>query len=133
MKILHKVEGLVTITWEEDLKAIRLSWENLYREDSGVRDAVEWAFDYVRQNGVKNWIADLSEVETHLSEGDKEWAMRRFNQTIVELGIDRFVTIKPCNMETISDWDESARETFAKNLDLFHVASLEEAAFALRA
>jgi hypothetical protein len=126
--IIHQVEGLVIVYWEEDVQAIRPKWETLYREDTALRDALEWCFIYVQQYNVKNWVADLSEFKEGLSEPDKSWATKHFNRRIVEIGIERFVTlITPQQMEKISNWDASAREKFKSKLSLFHASSLEEA------
>ena len=91
--IIHQVEGLVIVYWEEDVQAIRPKWETLYREDTALRDALEWCFIYVQQYNVKNWIADLSEFKEGLSEPDQSWATKHFNRRIVEIGIERFVTL----------------------------------------
>ena len=48
--IIHQVEGLVIVYWEKDVQTIRLKWETLYREDSTLRDALEWCFTYVQQH-----------------------------------------------------------------------------------
>ena len=131
--IIHQIEGLVSVCWEKDVQAIRPKWETLYREDTALRDALEWCFTYVQKHNVKNWIADLSEFKEGLSKPDQIWATKYFNQRIIEIGIERFVTIiTPQKMEKISNWDTSARETFKSKLSLFHAGSLEEAKNLLR-
>ena len=131
--IIYQVEGLVIVYWEKDVQAIHLKWETLYREDSTLRDALEWCFTYVQQHSVKNWIGDLSEVKEGMSDSDQVWAIKYFNQKIVELGIERLVTITtPRQIEMISNWDERARETFNSKLSFSHVGSLEEAKNLLR-
>jgi hypothetical protein len=63
-----------------------------------------------------------------LSEPDQSWATKHFNRRIIEIGIERFVTlIAPQQMKMISSWDASARETFKSKLSLFYAGSLEEA------
>jgi hypothetical protein len=87
----------------------------------------------VQQQSVKNWIADLSEFKKGMSDSDQVWAINYFNQKIVELGIERLVTITtPRQIEMISNWDERARETFKSKLSLSQVGSLEEAKNLLR-
>ena len=131
--IIHRVEGLVSVYWEKDVQAIRPKWATLYREDTALRDALGWCFTYAQQHNVKNWIADLSEFKDGLSDSDQIWATKYFNQKIVEIGIEKFVTIiTPQQIEQISNWDASARETFRSKLSLFHASSLEEAKNLLR-
>ncbi len=126
--VIHQIEGLVSVFWEKDVQAIRPKWETLYREDTALRDALEWCFTYVQQHNVKNWIADLLDFKEGLSETDQRWATKYFNQRIVEIGIERFVTlITPQKIEKITNWDASARQTFKSKLNLFHAGSLEEA------
>ena len=131
--IIHHIEGLVSVYWEKDVQAIRPKWETLYREDAALRDVLEWCFTYVQQYNVKNYIADLSEFKDGLSESDQTWAIIYFNKRIVEIGIERFVTIITSRqIDKFSNWDASARKKFKAKLSLFHASSLEEAKNLLR-
>ena len=48
-ELILREPDLVTVAWEEDIQAIVIKWDTLYREDTGVRDALEAGVDRCRR------------------------------------------------------------------------------------
>ena len=130
-ELILRQPDLVTVTWEPDIPAIVIKWETLYREDTGVRDALEACFDYVRKNAVANWIADTSEARAGLSDADAKWAEESFNKTIASLGLQEFIlvnTLSPGGESSgIEEWLAAARKEIGDALRMRLAASMTEA------
>lgn len=133
--VIYEVPELVTVYWEDDVKAIHPTWQTIYREDTGFRDALEICFQYVRDYGVKHWIADISQCDSGMSQADEEWAARYFNKTIVEIGIEKFVLLTPeaqtGNATIADDWEEGAKQAVGSQVQFLRASTLEEAKQAL--
>lgn len=129
-EIVHKTPELVVVTWESELEAILISWDTLYREDSAIMDTLEFCFDYVRANGVKNWVADVSRAKAQLSKADAEWADGHFNKTIVTLGLASFILVtaprKEGEVSDIEQWLEESKRKIGDSLAMFHATSMNE-------
>ena len=128
--IIHQTPELVVVTWEPGLEAILISWDTLYREDSAVTDTLEFCFDYVRNNGVKRWIADVSRAKAQLSKADAEWADGHFNKVIVTLGLETFILVtapgKDGEISDIEQWMEEAKRKIGDRLAMFHATSMND-------
>lgn len=129
-EIIHEVPELVTVTWEEHLRAILFRWDTLYREDTAVRDALEFCFDYVRRNGVKNWVADVSAAKVQMSAADEQWSDQYFIMTLATLGLDIFVLVtapsEAGEASPIEEWMEGARREIGGSLAMSHATSMDE-------
>ena len=134
--VIYEVPGLVTVYWEDDVKAIHPAWKTICREDTGFRDALEVCFQYVIDNQVKHWIADISQCGSGMSQADEEWAARYFNKQIVEIGIEKFVLLTPeaktSNSRIADDWEEGAKQAVGSQVRFLRASTLEEATQALR-
>ena len=135
-ELILREPDLVTVTWEEDIQAIVIKWDTLYREDTGVRDALDACFDYVRKNAVANWIADTSEAEAGLSDADAKWSEQRFNKTIASLGLQEFILVTTPSpggeASGIEEWLAGARKEIGDTLRMRLAASMTEARALLR-
>ncbi|MFQ5757042.1 MAG: hypothetical protein ACE5H7_13265 [Acidiferrobacterales bacterium] len=129
-EIIHEVPELVTVTWEEHLRAIVIRWDTLYREDAAVRDALEFCFDYVRRNEVKNWVADVSAAKAQMSAADEQWSDQYFIKTLATLGLNIFVLVtapsKAGEASPIEEWMEGARREIGGSLAMLHATSMDE-------
>lgn len=127
--VIYHVPDLVTVTWEENLEAIVIKWDTLYREDTGIREALETCFDYVRRNGVKNWVADVRQAKAQLSEADQQWASEYFNNTIATLGLETFVLVTAPGEDEesshIEEWLEEARREIGDSLRMHRATSMD--------
>ena len=134
--VIYEVPGLVTVYWEDDVKAIHPIWQTIYREDSGFRDALEVCFQYVRDHGVKHWIADISRCDSGMSSADEEWSAQYFNKALAETGIEKFVLLTPEAQTGKSgiadDWEKEAQRSVGSQVQFFRASSLEEANQVLR-
>lgn len=129
--MIYEVPGLITVYWEDDVKAIHPKWLTIYRKDSGFRDALEVCFQYVRDHQVKHWIADISDCDSGMSPTDEEWSARYFNKALVASGIEKFVLLTPeaqtGNDGIADDWEHEAKQSVGAQVQFFRVTSLNEA------
>ena len=59
-EIIHAIPDFVEVSYRSDLEVVYLKWFSEYDEATRVRDTVNAAMAYVRANGVRNWIIDVS-------------------------------------------------------------------------
>jgi hypothetical protein len=119
---IHSHTGLVVVFWREDLHAIHLKWHSEYDQGSGVQDAVRSALKYVNQNGVKNWLVDISDSDEALSEKDYDWVSgNEFRDLIRASTLRRFVMIPPGagsaqDTSWIADWEKNTLSNFGNGI-----------------
>ena len=120
--MINDVSGLVTTWWDEELQALRIKWFTEYAEGSAVADAVEFAMAYVNENGVKNWLCDLSESREALKAEDQEWVQTEFKRLIAESSLEKVVLIPPLpetgqDTEWLKDWEANTKRDYGGQID----------------
>ena len=118
--LIHSVPGLVDVVWRPDLQAVNLIWHSEYDEGTAVRDAVLAALDYANENGVQNWIADISHSSAALSDADLAWVSgEEFLTAMRNSSIRRFVLVPPLpetgqDTSWLSDWEANTLAAFGE-------------------
>ena len=130
--VIHLVPDLVEVSHRSDLKAVYLKWFSEYDEGSAVRDAVHAALDYVRREGVKNWLADISTSRKGLTAADQAWVSgNEFRDAIVNSPLRRFVMIPPLpetgqDTAWLADWEANTLAKFGDNVEAKLSSDLDE-------
>lgn len=121
-KLIYETEGLVSTWWDEELHALRIKWHTEYAEGTAVVDAVQFALRYVNENGVKNWLCDLSTSRKSLKPEDQRWVETEFKRLIAESTLERVVMIPPGpetgqDMGWLDDWEAQTRADYGGRID----------------
>ena len=130
--IIHATSDLVEVSYRDDLEAVYLKWFNEYDEGTGVKDAVHAALDYVRRNGVRNWLADISTSRRGLTEADQAWVTGdEFREAIADSPLRRFVMIPPLpetgqDTAWLADWEANTLAKFGDDVQAKLSCDLEE-------
>ena len=117
-RTVHTQSGLVDVFWRPDLGAVHLKWHSEYDEGDGVQRAVRAAVDFVNENGIRNWLVDISASDEALSEKDYAWvAGDEFRMLISRSTLRRFAMIPPgpnSKQDTgwIADWEKNTLNSF---------------------
>ncbi|MEM7221744.1 MAG: hypothetical protein AAF495_02115 [Pseudomonadota bacterium] len=131
-RIIHTTPGLVEVSYRDDLEAIYLKWLSEYDEGTAVRDAVHAALDHVRENDVRNWLADVSTSPRGLSEADQAWVTgEEFRTAIAASPLRRFVLIPPLpetgqDTSWLADWEANTLAKFGDQVQAKLSSDLEE-------
>jgi len=119
---IHVAPDLVEVTYRPDLEAVCLKWFCEYDEGERVRQAVQAALGYVREHGVRNWLADLSTSSRALSDADMAWVnSEAFASAIMDSPLRRFALIPP-RPETgqdigwLADWEANTLAKFGDRI-----------------
>jgi hypothetical protein len=117
-EVVHAVPDFVEVSYRPELNAVYLKWFSEYDETTRVRDAVMAALDYVRTNGIENWVADVSTSPLGLSDADYRWVSgEEFRQMISSSPLRKFVLIPPLpetgqDTAWVSDWEANTLAKF---------------------
>jgi hypothetical protein len=118
VKVIHSQAGLVDVIFRDDLQAVNLIWHSEYDEGTGVKDAVMAALAYVKANGVKHWLADLSRSTAPLSDIDMAWVNgEEFIAAVRDSGLSHFVLVPPLpstgrDVSWLADWERNTLAAF---------------------
>jgi len=121
-EVIYSHSGLVDIHWRRNLQAVHLIWHSEYNEGTGVREAVQAAINFVKANGVTNWLVDISRSDEALSDRDYEWVSSDgFRDMIRNSPLQRFVMIPPgpqSKQDTswIADWEKNTLSNFGNEV-----------------
>ena len=130
--VIHTVPDLVEVSYRADLEAVYLKWFSEYDEGSGVKDAVHAALAYVRREGVKNWLADVSTSRRGLTPADQAWITGdEFREAIASSPLRRFVLIPPLpetgqDTAWLADWEANTLAKFGDRVEAKLSSDLEE-------
>ena len=119
---IHTAPDLVEVTYRPDLQAICLKWYCEYDEGDRVQQAVHAALEFVREQGVRNWLADLSTSTRGLSERDMAWvSSEAFTGAIIDSPLRRFALIPPrpeTGQDTawLADWEANTLAKFGDRI-----------------
>ena len=116
-RILKDYDGLVTISWNEELETIYLKWHTEYDEEGRVMEAVKFALSYVVDNQVKHWWVDLSTSKEGLKESDQKWVQTEFGKLIAESPLTKLAMTPPLpetgqDISWIDEWELSTNEKY---------------------
>lgn len=116
-KLLKDYTGLVTISWNEDLKSIYLKWHTEYDEGDRVVEAVKFALSYVTANQIKHWWVDLSTSEQELKESDQYWVQTEFGKLVAESPLTKLAMTPPLpktGQETgwLDEWESNTNTKY---------------------
>ncbi len=131
-EIIYTAPELVEVSYQHDLKAVVLKWFSEYDEGTGVKDAVYAALDYVRQHGVKHWLADLSTSRRGLTPKDQEWVgSDEFRDAIVDSPLRKFVLIPPLpetgqDVGWLAEWEANTLAKLGEGVDAKLSSDLDE-------
>lgn len=122
-EIIHKVPGLVDVSYRADLKAVYLKWFSEYDEGSRVKQAVFAALDFVRAHNVRHWLADLSTSRQGLTAADQEWVgSEAFRDAIRNSPLRKFVLMPPLpetgqDVTWLADWERNTLAQFGDRVE----------------
>lgn len=130
-KILKDFEGLVTISWNEDLEAIYLKWHTEHDDGDRVIEAVNYALSYVAENNVKHWWVDLSTSKQGLKESDQNWVQTEFSKAIAESSLEKLAMTPPLpetgqDTEWLDDWELNTNAKYGGKIQARLVYSDDE-------
>jgi hypothetical protein len=116
-KILREYDGLVTISWNEELESVYLKWHTEYDEGGRVIEAVKYALSYVAENQIKHWWVDLSTSKKELKESDQYWVQTEFVKLIAESPLTRLAMTPPLpetgqDLAWFDDWESNTNEKY---------------------
>lgn len=111
-KLLKEYEGLVTISWNEDLESIYLKWHTEYDEEDRVIEAVKYALSYVTKHRLRHWWVDLSTSKEGLKESDQKWVQTEFGKAIAESPLTKLAMTPPLpetgqDISWLDDWESN--------------------------
>ena len=121
-EIVHAIPDFVEVSYRPDLEAVYLRWFSEYDEATRVKDAVSAAIDYVRANGVGNWIADVSTSPQGLSDADYQWVSSdAFREMVRSSPLRKFVLIPPRpetgqDVSWVPDWEANTLAKFGSKV-----------------
>jgi len=116
-KVLKDFDGLVTISWNDELGTIYLKWHTEYDEGNRVIEAVKYALSYVNEHDVKNWWVDLSTSKEGLKEADQLWVQTDFGKAIAESSLTKLAMTPPLpetgqNISWLDDWESDTNAKY---------------------
>ncbi len=111
-KMLKNFNGLVTISWNEELGAIYLKWHTEYDEGERVIEAVKFALSYANDHNIKHWWVDLSTSVRGLKESDQNWVQTEFGKAIAESSLEKLAMTPPLpetgqDIDWLDDWESN--------------------------
>jgi hypothetical protein len=121
--VVHTAPGLVEVTYRPDLEAVYLKWFSEYDEGTRVKDAVLAALDYVRENDVRHWLADISTSPRGLSDKDQAWVSGdEFRNAIIDSPLRKFVLIPPLpetgqDTSWLAEWETNTLAKFGDRVE----------------
>ena len=124
--------GLVDVTYRPEIEAVNLVWHSEYDEGTKVRDAVLAAVEYVKSNGIKNWLADVSHSHAGLSDKDFAWINgQEFKEAIRGSGLTHFVLVPPLpstgqDTSWLADWEQNTLAAFGEETSAQIISSEEK-------
>ena len=127
-EVLKDFDGLVTISWNDELEAIYLKWHTEYDEESRVIEAVEYALTYVNDHNVKNWWVDLSTSKEGLKEADQLWVQTEFGKEIAESSLTKLAMTPPLpetgqDIGWLDDWESDTNAKYQGKISARLVSS----------
>ena len=130
-KILKVFDGLVTISWSDELDAIHLKWHTEYDEEERVIEAVKYALAYVEEHDVKHWWVDLSTSAKGLKDSDQIWVQTEFGKLIAESPLTKLAMTPPLpetgqDIEWLDDWESNTNAKYNGKIDARLVRNEEE-------
>ena len=130
-KILKEFDGLVTISWSDELDAIHLKWHTEYDEEERVIEAVKYALAYVEEHDVKHWWVDLSTSAKGLKDSDQIWVQTEFGKLIAESPLTKLAMTPPLpetgqDIEWLDDWESNTNAKYNGKIDARLVRNEEE-------
>ncbi len=131
-KIIYSRFNFVEISYRDNLEAVYLKWHSEYDEGTGVKDAVFAALEYVKDNKVQNWLADLSTSRQGLTPEDQEWVgSEDFRNAIVDSPLRKFVLIPPLpetgqDISWLADWEMNTLAKFGDRVQAKLSSDLDE-------
>lgn len=116
-KLLKEYEGLVTISWNEDLESINLKWHTEYDEEDRVIEAVKYAISYVTKHRIRHWWVDLSTSKEGLKESDQKWVQTEFGKAIAESPLTKLAMTLPLpetgqDISWLNDWESNTNAKY---------------------
>ena len=108
--VIAEFEGLVTISWHKELRAIYLKWHTEHDESGRVIEAVKCALEYVARNDVRNWWVDISTSPAGLTKSDQSWVQTEFPRLIAESPLEKLAMTPPLpetgqDTAWLDDWE----------------------------
>lgn len=122
-EIIHKIPGLVDVSYRADLKAVYLKWFSEYDEGSRVKQVVFAALDFVRAHNVRHWLADLATSRQGLTAADQEWVgSEAFRDAIRNSPLRKFVLMPPLpetgqDVTWLADWERNTLAQFGDRVE----------------
>ena len=119
---IYETPGLVIAWWDDQLQALSIKWFTEYVEGSQVIEAVQFAIDYVNENGIKNWFCDLSESKEALKPEDKLWVETEFKKAIANSTLEKVVLMPPLpetgqDIDWLDDWEATTKAEYKGQID----------------
>lgn len=120
--IIHTVSGLVEVSWRPEFEAVHLNWFKEFDEGTAVKESVLTALNWVRENGVKHWIADVSRSSEGLSDADFNWVNGpEFRTAVLQSGLKKFVLVPPLpetgqDTSWVSEWETNTLSKFGSQV-----------------
>jgi hypothetical protein len=127
--LVHKIDGILTVTWNEEAKAIIDTWDSYYISLEQFRDAVLIkGVDHASKNGGIAWIVDSSNAKGAFANEIQEFIGTDVFPKFAEIGIKYFITItsKQSAMTRITISTYSAK-TGPNGLQLVEVNTVDDA------
>jgi hypothetical protein len=127
--LIHKIEGILTVTWSEEAKAVIDTWDSYYISLEQFRDAVLIkGVNHAKENGGIAWIVDSTNASGAFSQEIQDYIGTDIFPTFAKIGIKYFVTInsKKSAMTRINVSTYEAK-TGPNNLQLISADSTEDA------
>jgi hypothetical protein len=126
---VHKIDGKLTVTWNEEAKAIIDTWETYYISMDEFREAVLIkGVEHARKNGGIAWIVDSSSAKGAFSDEIQAFIGSDVFPAFAEIGVKYFITItsQKSSMTRITISTYSAK-TIPNGLQLVEVNTVDDA------
>ncbi|HSS64159.1 MAG TPA: hypothetical protein VLS27_06970 [Gammaproteobacteria bacterium] len=116
-RVLKDYDGLVTISWNDELESIYLKWHTEYDAGDRVVEAVKYALSYVTENRVKHWWVDLSTSKNGLKGSDQHWVQTEFGDLIAESPLTKLAMTPPLpetgqDVSWLDDWESNTNARY---------------------
>lgn len=74
-------------------QTLHVHWHSMHKSQL-LREALTQGLDHVKKHGVKNWIADVSQVKTATRPDDQQWIAEQ-GPAFIAAGLQSIITVLP--------------------------------------